>query len=62
MLVSNLDVEQRFANGTQGRILYWSPAKVQKKKAISAANPELTCRFAKESSIAKSEMLRRGLF
>ena len=58
MLVSNLDIEQRFANGTQGRILYWNPGKVQKKKAISAAYPELTCRFAKEASFTKPEMLR----
>ncbi len=46
------------ANGTQGRLLTWHPGKVQhQKKAISAACPELSCRFAKEASASKPEML-----
>jgi len=58
MLVSNLDVQQRFANGTQGRLLYWFPDKLpQKRKAISASCPDLTARFMKETSMSKSEML-----
>jgi len=58
MLVSNLDVQQRFANGTQGRLLYWFPDKLpQKKKAISASCPDLTARFMKEASMTKTEML-----
>ena len=58
MMVSNLDVEQRFANGTQGRILYWHPDRLpEKRKAVSAASPELMCRFAIEAPMSKSEML-----
>ena len=58
MLVSNLDVQQRFANGTQGRLLYWFPDKLpQKRKAISASCPDLTARFMKETSMTKTEML-----
>ena len=33
------------------------PGKIEKKKAISAAFPELSCRFAKETSMSKTEML-----
>ncbi len=58
MLISNHDVERRFANGSQGRLLTWHPGKVQQqKKAISAACHELSCRFAKEASATKPEML-----
>ena len=58
MLISNLDVERRFANGTQGRLLTWHPDKVQQqKKAISAACHALSYRFAKEASATKPEML-----
>ena len=49
MLVSNLAVEQRFANGTQGRLLYWHPDKAQRGKALYATHPELLARFAKET-------------
>ena len=56
MLVSNLAVDQRFANGTQGRLLYWHPASVESKKALPASHPELLARFAKESSMHKREM------
>lgn len=55
MLVSNLDVEQRFANGTQGRLLHWYPDKKETtRKIVTAACPDLMCRFVKESSVAKS--------
>ena len=57
MLVSNLDVKQRFANGTQGRLLSWFPDKLPHKKAISASCPELTARFMKESALEKKQML-----
>ena len=58
MLISNLDVERRFANGTQGRLLTWSPDKLPtQKQVVSAACAELTCRFAKEASKNKTEML-----
>ena len=59
MLVSNVDVQQRFANGTTGRLLSWHPDKLpQKRKALSASCPELTARFAKEASInSKKQML-----
>ena len=58
MLVSNLDVQQRFANGTQGRLLYWFPDKLsQKRKAISASCPDLAARFVKEASMTKTDML-----
>ena len=56
MLVSNLAVDQRFANGTQGRILHWHPASVLSKKALPSSHPELIARFAKESSLRKQEM------
>jgi hypothetical protein len=56
MLVSNLAVDQRFANGTQGRILHWHPASVLSKKALPSSHPELLARFAKESSLRKQEM------
>ena len=56
MLVSNLAVDQRFANGTQGRVLHWYPGSVHSKKALPASHPELLVRFAKESALKKPEM------
>ncbi len=57
MLVSNLDVPQRFCNGAQGRLLSWFPDKLPgKRKAISASCPELTARFMKEAAMGKQEM------
>ena len=38
MLTSNLAVENRFANGTQGRVLQWQPEKTE-KKAFLASHP-----------------------
>ena len=32
MLISNLDVDQRFANGTQGRLLNWHPGATESKR------------------------------
>lgn len=43
--------------GTQGRALYWHPGQSVRKKAVSASFPELSCRFAKETSMAKETML-----
>lgn len=56
MLVSNLAVDQRFANGTQGRLLYWHPPSVACNKALPASHPELLARFAKETAMHKREM------
>ncbi len=56
MLVSNLAIPQRFANGMQGRVLHWYPASVLTKKALPSSHPELLVRFAKESALKKSEM------
>ena len=57
MLVSNLALDQRFCNGMQGRALHWHPGKAQSRKAVSASHPELLVRFAKESSLSKTEMV-----
>ncbi len=54
MLVSNVAVDQRFANGTQGRLLSWSPASVDNMKALSAGHPELSARFAKATTMKNS--------
>jgi len=56
MLVSNLAVEQRFANGTQGRLMYWYPADSEKGRALYSSHPELLARFVKESALQKREM------
>ena len=57
-LTSNLAVDQRFANGTQGRLLQWHPGACEsKRKALPAYCPDLLARFCKETSLSKSEML-----
>jgi len=56
MLCANLAVEQRFANGTQGRLLHWHPGAVASRRALSAGHPELSVRFAKESALGLAEM------
>ena len=56
MLVSNLSVEDRFANGTQGKLLHWHPPDAPRGKAVSASHPELLARFAKETALQKREM------
>ena len=58
MLVSNLAVDQRFANGTQGRLMHWIPGATESARfALPALHPELLARFVKESSLEKPEML-----
>ena len=58
MLISNLAVEQRFANGTTGRLLRWHPGATEnKRRALPAYNPDLLARFVKESSRTKAQML-----
>ena len=60
MLTQNIDVEQRFANGTQGRLLCWHPcgeSQAKRRKVLQASHPELSCRFVKESSLGKSGMM-----
>jgi len=57
MLVSNLALDQRFANGTQGRLLCWFPEKAETRKALQSSHPELFARFVKESSLRKPELL-----
>ena len=58
MLVSNLAVDQRFANGTQGRVLFWSPdVGADERKSVMSSRPDVFVRFAKESSMSKTEMV-----
>ena len=57
MLVSNLAVQERFANGTQGRLMFWHPTTCTKRKAIYSSRPELLARFVKDSALQKREML-----
>ena len=49
---------RHLANGTQGRLISWSPEKPDKdKKALLASHPDLTARFVKEASVSKSELV-----
>ena len=57
MLVSNLAVQERFANGTQGRLMYWHPESCKKGKSLVSNHPELLARFVKDSALNKREML-----
>ena len=57
MLIANLAVDMRFANGTQGRVLYFSPSRTDNKKALPSSHPGLMARFVKESSMKKTEWL-----
>ena len=58
MIVSNIAVNERFANGTQGRLLHWHPGATEsKRRALPAYCPDLLARFCKESSMAKLEMM-----
>ena len=58
MRISNLAVDQRFANGTQGRLLHWHPGATENNRcALPAYCPDLLARFCKESSLNKAEML-----
>ena len=58
MLISNIAVNERFANGTQGRLLHWHPGSTEsKRRALPAYCSDLLARFCKESSLSKQEML-----
>ena len=58
MIVSNIAVNERFANGTQGRLLHWHPGATEsKRRALPAYCPDLLARFCKESSMSKLEMM-----
>ena len=55
MLVANLAVDQRFANGTQMRVLYWHPRRTDRRnKPLRATDPELLVRCAKEAALKLS--------
>ena len=57
MLTSNLAVDCRFANGTQGRVMMWHPeAPNEKKKQLPASFHNLHVRFVKENSLNKQEL------
>ena len=56
MLLANIDVPHGFANGTTGRIAYWSPETTgHGRKPISATHPDLLVRFYKGISLEKSK-------
>ena len=58
MLISNIAVDERFANGTQGRLLHWHPGATEsKRRALPAYCGELLARFCKETSLSKVEMI-----
>jgi hypothetical protein len=56
MLVANIDVENRFANGTQGRIVWWGPD-VDDPKAdpVSGLDPEVSLRFVHEDALRSGQ-------
>ncbi len=58
MLVSNMAVENRFANGTQGRLLNWCPERASEdgRKVLLSSHPDLLARFVKETALHKSEL------
>ena len=44
----------------QGRLLCWYPSgeeQVKRRKVLPASHPDLSCRFCKESSMGKAELL-----
>ena len=58
MMIQNIAVDQRFANGTQGRLLHWHPAETEsKRKALPAYCQDLLVRFCKESALNKTELM-----
>eukprot|EP00973_Karenia_brevis_P015302 2093514-Karenia_brevis.AAC.1 len=59
MLVANFDVQNRFANGTRGRLLHWFPASVASGKALAAGYPRLHARFVKEAAYKASPELHK---
>ena len=57
-MIQNIAVDQRFANGTQGRLLHWHPAETEsKRKALPAYCQDLLVRFCKESALNKTELM-----
>jgi hypothetical protein len=57
MLTSNIAVEERFANGTQGRLMQWFPGATEnKRRAVPAYHHDLLARFVKENSLSKPSM------
>jgi len=51
MLSANLAVDQRFANGTQGRLMHWHPAAANdKRRALPSCHREISARFLKETA------------
>ena len=58
MLVSNLDVENKKANGSQGRLLHWWPASVDGRKPLEAGFPNLHVRFVDECAYRARGELR----
>ena len=58
MMIQNIAVDQRFANGTQGRLLHWHPTATEsKRKALPAYCQDLLVRFCKESALSKTELM-----
>ena len=56
MLVPNIDIDNRFANGTQGRIICWSPdMECPKAAAVSALDPEVTVRFVHDDAVKSGQ-------
>ena len=56
MLLANLDIDQHFANGTQGRAIFWTPGHSDGRVPIRATNLEVGLRFVKEASRSKPQM------
>ena len=62
-MIQNIAVDQRFANGTQGRLLHWHPAETEsKRKALPAYCQDLLVRFCKESALSKTELMPGDFF
>jgi hypothetical protein len=59
MLIKNVDVENRFANGTQGYVMYWQPGSAGRSKrskyAVDVDFPSVMVTFAKQSSVASGK-------
>ncbi len=63
MLTANVAVDQKFANGSQGRLIFWHPASTDsRRKALPASHPELGARFVKESSLGHAQLLPEADF
>ena len=63
MIVANIAVDERFANGTQGRLLHWHPGATEsKRRALPSYCMDLLARFCKESSLSKIEMMPGDCF